>query len=109
MSAISSMVSSRNAPVTASVYTTSAMGRSRARSSPGSPASELADPLERERRLDERSHGQAQQEERVVVPGCPVQVELVAASAPMHDHPLAGAADRDGDRLHQGTAVRVTV
>jgi hypothetical protein len=72
-------------------------------------ALQLADPLERERRLREREHRETEQRERVVIPGAPVEIDLFATGASVHENPLASPANGDADRLHEGTALRRAV
>src|SRR5205085_6893783 len=67
--------------------------------------SERSDPLDRERRLRERLHRQAEQQERVVIAGPAVEPELVTVRAAVDEHPLAVASGRDRDRLHERAAV----
>ena len=64
-----------------------------------------AQAVEREGRLRDGADREADEQQRVVVAGGAVQVELVAAGAPMHEQPLTVSAHRDAQRLHQGSAV----
>jgi hypothetical protein len=57
----------------------------------------------------ERLHGEPKQEQRTIVARAPVQVELVATTAAVHQDPLAVATDGDGDRFHERAAVGVSV
>jgi hypothetical protein len=72
-------------------------------------ASQSAQPFHRERRLRQRQNGKSEEHQGVVVAGCPVQVNLVATGAPVHDDPLAAAAHGDADRLHERAAVGLPV
>jgi hypothetical protein len=71
----------------------------------GSTGSQLSDPLDGERRLSQRSHGYAQEHQRVVVAGGAIQVQLVATPAPVHDDPLTVSTDGDRDRFHERAAL----
>ncbi len=80
------------------------------REDPGVPVtSQPSDPLHREGRTRERQHREAEQDERVVVAGGAVEVNLVASRAPMDDDPLAVAAHGDADGLHQRAALSIAV
>lgn len=65
--------------------------------------------LERERWLGDRAYGEAEQHQRVVVPGRAVEPEDTAPGAAMDQDPFALATDGDRDRLHRRRAVRVPV
>ena len=67
------------------------------------------EPVERERWLGERLHGDPDEEQRIVVAGRPVRGERAAAPAAVDEDPFAILADRDRDRLHRRLAVRRTV
>ena len=72
-------------------------------------SSDLRDQLDREGRLPERSDRQPQQEQRLVIGSRSIEVHLVAAEAPVDQHPLAVTANGDGDRLHRRPAVGVPI
>ena len=67
--------------------------------------SQLGQAVEGERRLGDGADREADEQQRVVVARGAVEVELVAAGAPVDEQPFAVAPDRDAQRLHQGTAV----
>ena len=78
----------------------------RERSGVGGLSSKPAQVLEGERWLGQRPHRQAEQQQRVVVRGRPVEVNDLAGQASVDDHPFAGAAHGDGDGLHGRPTVR---
>lgn len=65
--------------------------------------------LQREWRAGEGLDCQSKQQDRVVVGGRPVEVDDLARQAAMDEDPLAAAANRDGNRLHQRPALPVPV
>ena len=67
---------------------------------PSSRRLDQGEPVERERRHRQRLHGQPDEEQRRVIGRRSVGVEHAAAGAAVDEHPLALAADGDGDRFH---------
>jgi hypothetical protein len=65
----------------------------------------MAYSLEWERCLHQRLDRQPQKHERIVVPGGPIEVKLIATGAPVDQDPLPVPAHGDGDRLHRRTAL----
>ena len=65
--------------------------------------------IERERWLGQRSDGDPHQQQRVVIAGCPVAVERSTSAATVDQHPLAVAANGDGDGFHGREAGRRAV
>jgi hypothetical protein len=55
--------------------------------------------------LGERQHRQPKQDQWVVVARGSIEMDLIAAGAPMDEHPLSAPSNGDADRLHQRAAV----
>lgn len=72
-------------------------------------ASQQGDSLQGEWGLRQGQNGQPEEEQRAVIRGGAVEVDLVAAGAAVDEDPLAVAADRDGDGLHGGPALGLAV
>jgi hypothetical protein len=66
----------------------------------------MRDPFQRKWSLHERSDGEPQQNQRIVVAGAAVQMENLAAGASVNENPLSVSTHRDGDRLHERAAIR---
>ena len=62
------------------------------------------EPIEREGRLCDRTHGYPHQQERIVVTGGAIRVKRVAAGAPVDEDPFPVTAHGNRDRFHRRTA-----
>ena len=63
------------------------------------------EPIERERGKRKRLHSQSHEQQRRVVRGGSVRVQLAAAGASVNEDPLPPTTHGDGDRLHAGAAL----
>ena len=68
--------------------------------------SQCGEPIEWERGLRDRAHGDSYQHERVVVTGGAIRMQRIAAGAPVDEDPFAVTTDGDRDRFHRRTALR---
>lgn len=76
---------------------------------PERDSSEPTDPVERKRRSCQWLHRELKEQQRRVVAGRSVQMDLVTCAAAMNEDPLTIASDGDGDRLHRRAAVCAAV
>jgi len=72
-------------------------------------SSDLRDQLDGEGRPAERHDRQSQQQQRLVVSGRSIQVELIAPEAPVDQDPFAITSHGDRDRFHRRSAVGVAI
>jgi hypothetical protein len=71
--------------------------------------SKRAQTLQGKRGLSERPDCEAQEQQGIVVPGRPVEVELVAAETPVDQDPLTVGTGGDGNGLHGRSALGISV
>ena len=73
------------------------------------PSQSPQDHFQRERWQSQWTGGQPEQQQRAVVAGRAIEVDLVTAGAPVDEDPLPRAADAHGDGLHRRAARRSPV